>query len=237
MSLVKEMGITKGIVYCTASAVDKRILDICSTKLIHIANEMDMEIVSVSLNNPVDIGRNIVVNYPFCKTSIIRQQIIGLENIHSDYVFFCDDDTLYNKTHFDFMPPQKAFYFNHNIWFLDSKTGKTMFYLVKNGSAQSAYRESALRYFNEYISKLHLEEKVVCELGSKFGDKVDVYNSWYAIIDIKHDKNTSAKSFDRSTVARVIKPLHGWTKASGIPHYGTSLNRPIQFLKECASWK
>jgi len=234
--LGEEVGITKGIVYCTINKVKEPLLSICRNKLNEIANSMGIEVVSVS-RKKIDFGNNITADIPRGKVAIIRKQIIGLENIKADYVFFCDDDVLYNRTHFDFIPPHDAFYFNQNIWFLDIKTGDTMFFFVKNGSAQSAYRESALEYLNLYLSQLYLEKKCICELSSKFGRKVDVYNSWYPIIDIKHDSNNSTKSFDRDVISRVIKPLHGWSRASGIPHWGKSSDKPIEFLRECSAWK
>ena len=73
-------------------------------------------IVSVSLK-PIDFGENIVLNLSPGYITMINQIVTGLEALEADYVFFCEHDVLYPKSHFGFTPPRDdIFYYNSNVW-------------------------------------------------------------------------------------------------------------------------
>ena len=103
-----------GCIYYTDFHADPLILEVCRNQLRKV---FDGEIVSVSLNKPLDFGRNIMVEGERGYPTMVRQIITGLENSTSDYVFFTENDVLYHKSHFDFVPPRdNIFYYNTNVW-------------------------------------------------------------------------------------------------------------------------
>jgi len=102
----------KSIIYYT----DNRIQDpICSLVRESIL-EPDLLIVSASLK-PIDFGHNVVVEGERSYPTMVRQIIAALEVSTAKYVFFCEHDVLYHKSHFDFIPPRDdIFYYNDNVW-------------------------------------------------------------------------------------------------------------------------
>lgn len=110
------MGET-GIIYYTDNRAKDLILRTVQRILTEVATERDMDISSCSLK-PIDFGRNVVLenrqrSYP----TMVRQIIMALENSPAKYVFFCENDVLYHRSHFDFIPPEDdVFYYNSNVW-------------------------------------------------------------------------------------------------------------------------
>jgi len=110
---------TKGICYYTDNRIGKPIIPICQK---YIAAS-SLPIVSCSLK-PIGFGENHVLedrvrSYP----TMVEQIIIALEHSIADYVFFCEHDVLYHKSHFDFIPPRDdIYYYNVNNWRWDIKT-------------------------------------------------------------------------------------------------------------------
>jgi hypothetical protein len=102
-----------GIIYYTDFHVKEPFFSLAK----HFILESGLPISSVSLNKPVDIGNNVIVEGERSYPTMIRQIIAALENSDTDYVFFCEHDVLYHKSHFQFEPPKSdVFYYNENIW-------------------------------------------------------------------------------------------------------------------------
>jgi hypothetical protein len=102
----------KGIIFYTdnliwepiKSAVEKTIL------------ASGLPVVSCSLK-PLDFGKNIVLDLEPSFITYMTQIKTALENSDSDYVFFCEHDCLYPKSHFDFTPLRDdIYYYNKNSW-------------------------------------------------------------------------------------------------------------------------
>ena len=66
--------------------------------------ESGLPIVSVSLK-PLDFGKNFVLDAKPNVLTMYRQITKALLESDSTYVFFCEHDVLYPKSHFDFTPP------------------------------------------------------------------------------------------------------------------------------------
>ena len=107
------MDVDKEIIYYTDNRIGKPILPLVQKYLL----EVGLPIVSCSLK-PIDFGKNIVLegevrSYP----TMVRQIIMALEASTAKYVFFCEHDVLYSKSHFDFTPPtDDIFYYNDHVW-------------------------------------------------------------------------------------------------------------------------
>ena len=106
---------TLGIIYYTDNRIGAPIIPVCQKQLLEAAG--DIPIVSVSLK-PIDFGENIVLegrerSYP----TMALQILTALEASKAKYVFFCEHDVLYHKSHFDFTPPRDdIYYYNINNW-------------------------------------------------------------------------------------------------------------------------
>lgn len=101
-----------GVIFYTDNLLDEKIARPVRESIL----ESGLPIVSVSLQ-PMDFGENYVVAGKRGYVSMMKQIILALEKSTAKYVFFCEHDVLYNKTHFDFTPPSDdIFYYNENVW-------------------------------------------------------------------------------------------------------------------------
>ncbi len=104
---------TVGIIYYTDNELKEPIFSLVQ-KLI---SDSGLSIVSCSLK-PINFGKNIVLegrqrSYP----TMTEQILTCLENIDTDYVFFCEHDVLYHPSHFKFIPERDdIYYYNVNNW-------------------------------------------------------------------------------------------------------------------------
>ena len=102
----------KGIIYYTDNMVDDQIAKWARKSI----SNAYLAVVSTSLE-PIDFGLNIVVEGDRGYVAMISQIITALENLWTDYVFFCEHDVLYPKSHFDFKPLRDdIYYYNKNVW-------------------------------------------------------------------------------------------------------------------------
>ena len=101
-----------GIIYYTDNRLDGNIIYQEAQKTVLASG---LPIVSCSLK-PIDLGMNIVLkdrvrSYP----TMALQILTALEALETKYVFFAEHDVLYNKTHWDFVPPtDDIYYYNVN---------------------------------------------------------------------------------------------------------------------------
>jgi len=103
----------KGIIYYTDNRLKKSLFLLAQK---YIA-ESGLPVVSCSLK-PIDFGYNIpLVNMKRSYPTMVFQILTALKASTSKYVFFCEHDVLYHKSHFDFIPPRDdVYYYNINNW-------------------------------------------------------------------------------------------------------------------------
>jgi len=109
---------TKGIIYYTDCRVVEPIFSKVQQILTEVSKEKGIPITCVSLK-PIDFGDRRFVFDGLSRgyVSYIKQINKALELAEEDYVFFCENDVLYHKSHFDFTPPKdNVFYYNNNVW-------------------------------------------------------------------------------------------------------------------------
>lgn len=115
------MDKTLGIIYYTDNRLKGSIFSLVQK---YIAAS-GLPIVSCSLR-PINFGKNIVLegrehSYP----TMALQILTALENLDTDYVFFCEHDVLYHPSHFDFIPERDDIYYynvNNFRWWYGSPT-------------------------------------------------------------------------------------------------------------------
>lgn len=227
---------TKEIIYYTDNRKDEKMISLCQKYII----QSELTIVSCSLK-PINFGRNIVLenrlrSYP----TMALQIFMALEESTADYVFFCEDDVLYHKSHFDYVPPtDDIYYYNINNWrwLLGNKTAITYDGLTSL-SGLCVNRKLALEHYRmrlERIEEMGLDKirgreprwarKFGYEPGTKlkrrggFSDDVHIKRkSEYPNIDIRHDKTFSKPKVTLDSFVhkpenwqeRNIENIEGW---------------------------
>ena len=141
----------KSIIYYTDNRLRESIFSLTQKYI----KESGLPIVSCSLK-PIDFGKNIVLenrerSYP----TMAEQILMALEASDSKYVFFCEHDVLYNKSHFDFIPPRDdIYYYNINNWrWWFGHTTAITYNGLTSLSSLCCNRELAIRHY-EYRLKL-----------------------------------------------------------------------------------
>ena len=196
----------KGIIFYT----DSRIGEPTKSMVQNCILESGLPIVSVSLK-PLEFGRNFVVEGKRSYLTMLEQILVALKNSTSKYVFFCEHDVLYPKSHFDFMPPKdNIFYYNKNVWrwwiYYDHAIKYDKMLPL---SCLCTNREFALNHY--LLRKQKMEEWGLDRLRSReprlvrtwgyepgtkkirqgglTNDDFDTWSSEYPVIDLRH-KNT-----------------------------------------------
>jgi|SRR3990167_3306140 len=104
---------SRGVIYYT----DCKIQDPIKSVVQKYIKASGLPITSCSLNEPIDFGTNVVFWGKRGYVTYVRQILEALSKSKEDYVFFCEQDVLYPKSHFDFTPPKdNIFYYDENVW-------------------------------------------------------------------------------------------------------------------------
>lgn len=77
----------------------------------------DTPIITIS-RIPTDIGLNILQEEPKSPSNIYKQLLRWAKLATTDYIAVVEDDTLYNKEHFQLRPKMNEFWFNMTHWSL-----------------------------------------------------------------------------------------------------------------------
>lgn len=102
----------KSIIYYTDNNID---INIWLTAQKYI-RDSKLPIFSSSLL-PMPFGKNQVIDGKRSYPTMIKQIISALKRATGKYVFFCEHDVLYHKSHFDFTPTKDdVFFYNENVW-------------------------------------------------------------------------------------------------------------------------
>lgn len=166
---------------------------------------------------------SIVVNREKSGTTMHYQILEGLMRSTAKYVFLCESDVFYHKSHFDFIPPRDdTFYYNTNVWRVRYSDG----HAVRTDGLQQVSGICADRklLFNHYSKRIQMIEanggefdikRMAYEPGTrgKFGDeKVANWESPYPNIDVTgHGKTLTQPKWSVDDF-RNKKYSAGWTE-------------------------
>lgn len=199
----------KGIIYYT----DNRLNDSLYSIVQKYIKDSGLPISSSSLR-PIDFGNNVVVSGERSYPTMVAQIIAALENSKAKYVFFCEHDVLYHKSHFEFNPlVDDIFYYNENVWrwWMESDSLVTYDRMLPL-SCMCANREFALDHYKKRLKiieemgwdKVRSREprwarRMGYEPGTKkkkrggiTDDDFDTWSSDFPIIDIRHRRTFSS---------------------------------------------
>ena len=205
---------TKGIVYYTDNKLNVKIAKKCKDRLL----EIGLPITSVSLK-PLDFGDNITLDLERGYLTMFKQILAGLEVSKADIIFLCEHDVLYDKSHFDFIPLENKFYYNVNVWKIDSETGKAIKVNdCRQTSGLCARRELLIEHYKkriELVKKNGFSRNMGFEPGThNRKERVDNYKSdiWKSKepnFDIRHDNNLTPSRWKKEQF-RNQRYVEGW---------------------------
>ena len=119
-----ELDVDKGIIYYT----DNRIGEPIRSMVIDTIKASRLPVTSCSLK-PISFGENIVVEGVRSYPTMVKQILTALKHSTAKYVFFCEHDVLYHKSHFDFTPENDdLYYYNINNWRWDYMNNRAIQY-------------------------------------------------------------------------------------------------------------
>jgi hypothetical protein len=220
----------KSLIYYTNNQVDKDIFLAVQKRLL----ETGLPIISVSLK-PINFGENYVMEGKSGPYTLVKQIIKALEFSSGKYVFFCEHDVLYPKSHFDFTPLRDdIFYYNSHVWRWDYPKDHFITYdRLISLSSLCCNRELALRQFiarEDKILKMGWDKddgrdpawarKLGFEPGTKkqkrggfSDDDFEMWKSIEPIIDIRHDKTYSRR---KCTLQDFKHPPENWKEVKEV---------------------
>jgi hypothetical protein len=224
---VPDWDVSKGILYYTDNRLSEGIMDKCQRQIKTGAGQN--RIVSVSLEK-IEFGDNVHIPLEPGYLTLFKQILLGLEELDTDVVYFCEHDVLYHPSHFDFVPPDdNKFYYNTNVWKLRVSDGHALRVdNLKQTSGLCARRELLLEHYRKRV-KMVEEHGFSRKMGFEPGthgrkERVDNYKSatWeskYPNIDIRHDNNLTPSRWKKEQF-RNKRYTRGWTESDEIPGWG-----------------
>ncbi len=237
----------RGIIYYT----DNRVLDKPIIPIVRrFIAEAGLPIVSVSIKKPIKFGKNIFLQDKKRGAYTWALQILtALKESKSRYIFFCEHDVLYHKSHFDFTPPRDdTYYYNVNVWRWRYNTNLCITHDdIKSVSGLCCNRELAINHYKRYLDKLDEREfphdagnqprwlrKLGFEPGTTSGkmgmpfEPVGRWKSEYPNVDIRHkrcftNRKTNLKSCKKKPVnwqEHTVDDIPGWNIRELLEQYG-----------------
>lgn len=214
----------KGLIYYTDNELKDPLYSIVQGILL----SSGLPITSASLK-PIPFGDNEVINAKRSYPTMMRQIISCLERSKADYVFFCEHDVLYHKSHFDFTPPRDdIFYYNENVWRWEYGSNKAITHkrmiplsclCVNRLFALEHYRRRMAHIIGkgydlesdcnkDWVRKMGFEPGTKKKKRGGFSD--DDFETWrseYPVIDVRHKK---AFSPSKCTLESFKHPPEEW---------------------------
>ena len=192
----------KSIVYYTRNRVDQKLGDHCRKQIL----KAKLPIVSVS-SEPIEFGKNFVLNIGGGYLEYFKKILKGLEESTANIIFFCEDDTLYHPSHFNFIPPEEnVYYYDINVWRIRAEDGFALHYDAKQMNMLCGYRDFLINYYKKAVKKV-TEGVSVRAMGFEPGShhrkeriddfKSDYYKALFPSLDIRHDKNLTANRWKK----------------------------------------
>jgi hypothetical protein len=226
-----QKAATKGIVYYTDNQCKEPIATLVRERLKKCCN--GYEIVSVS-HQPLNFGRNIVMDLPRATQSIFKQIYEGLKQSTAEVVFLVEHDVIYHPSHFEFNPPDKStFYYDTNRCAIDAPTGQSLLKYSMSPSFLVAYRELLLQYYKELLDLIDRDGFLRWRVGFAPGGRkiegmnippVRTFKSAFPTLDIRNNGNWTVSLDFRKDKDR------GGTLVDEIPGWGISKGRFEEFI-------
>lgn len=179
-------------------------------------SKINLPIVSVSLNKPIDFGDiRIVMEGERGPLMMYKQIVKGLEAVKTKYAFLAESDVLYHPSHFDFIPKRDdVFYFNVNVW---KQRWPDRYFVRTDNSQQTSGMSSATSLALDFFARRvkDVEEKGFDRHFEPRGPREN-YESEVPLICIRHNHNLTHSKWSPSDY-RNKEFAKGWREASSVP--------------------
>jgi len=226
----------KGIVYYTDNRLDPAIMAACQAQL----ERAGLPIVSVGLKPLNGFGQNITLDAERGALTMFRQIVAGLEALDAEIVFFAEHDVLYHPSHFEFEPERgDLFYYNNNLWKVDTETGRALFHYSNHTSQLCARRDLLLEHYRKRVAMVEADgfsRRMGYEPGTHGrAERVDDYkcDTWMSDqpnLDLRHGQNLTQTRWDKGQF-RNQRYTKGWTVAEEVPNWGQTGGRMGELLE------
>lgn len=144
---------SREIIYYTAHQKPIKVAKKVQRQLNKISKAKDIPIRSVSLK-PMSFGENIVLHLPPGKMTYFAQIISALRTSKAEIVYMCEDDVLYHESHFDYLPADDKFHYNHNWWKIRPEDGFAVSWEASQVSGLIARRETLLNWYLDKVDNI-----------------------------------------------------------------------------------
>jgi hypothetical protein len=187
-----------------------------------------LPILTVSLRKPVDLGRNLLIHGYRSHTTLYAQILLGLLVSDADFVFFCEQDCLYQPSHFEFVPPTKdRYYYNNNVYKYRLSDRRVVGYDCHWLSQLCASRKLLIKHYVKRFKRIADNKKAYgYEPGTGQSRRIErtKFESWESELpnlDVRHGMNwTGVKRMkqsefrDKSTCQNwkelTVEEIPGW---------------------------
>jgi hypothetical protein len=152
-----------------------------------------------------------------------KQILTGLRLCEGDVVFFCENDSLYHRSHLAFTPPQAdSFWYNTNVWRVRYSDGHAVWTDdLQQTSGLCAHRDLLLAHYDRRVAEIERDGfDRHYEPGPKTSDhKALNWVSEWPLVDIRHDANMTRSKWAPEQF-RNQRYAQGWNETDDIPGWG-----------------
>lgn len=208
--------VTKGYLYYTCNTHLPEIDELCKQNFI----KLGIKPTAVSLNKDIGWGKEqVIIKRSRGPRTYHKQILFGLLMTEADIIYMTECDVMYDKSHFDFIPPSKdTFYYNTNVWKVNWDTEECFWTDdTIQVSGLVAYRDLLIDYYYQKVLKIendgwdnHFEPGCKQTVGSQL---VETWQSAKPNLDIRHDMTWTRTRY-KPEEFRNKKYTKGWKECS-----------------------
>lgn len=171
------------VIYFTDGDLNHNIMVLCQQQL---RTAFPGKIISVSLK-PVHFG-DVQILVPLNRgyLAYFTQIVAGLEASQAPYVCMAEHDCLYPKEHFDFHPPDKKIYYDHN-WYKIRRDGLAATWKADQVSGICASRDVLLEFYKKRLATYD-EKTFDRKFEPMSGEGSASWNADVPYVDIRHEQ-------------------------------------------------
>lgn len=229
---------TKGIIYYTDNQIPFKLAHIVRTQI----KKANLPIVSATLK-PTNFGKNIVLKEQRGYIAYHKQILAALEASTADIIYFCEHDTYYHPSHFEFTPEKKnVYYYNLNWWRIRATDGHAIHYETDQANMLCGYRETLLNHYREKMKRIERDgfdmamgfEPGCNSRAERIDDlKAERFSSEYPCLDLRHGANLTKSRWKQSDF-RNQRSCQGWkeTTLDKIPGWTLSNDAFTKYSKQ-----
>lgn len=163
-NLILKLKTSKSIIYFGANEIENEIISRVQSKLSRISLSLKIPIINICYS-PTSYGEKAIADFGLKPSYylFIRKIITALYASDSEIIYFCQNNVLYNESHFDFLPKKRlAFYYNVNTTDAQGKLIGT-----KSLSGLVSYRTTLIKHFEKRIEKIEGIRSKALSIGQK----------------------------------------------------------------------